>query len=288
MAERVVGRAIEGWYLVVVDFHVHIDESESARVNGVPVKMGRAEILEGMEEAGIDISVLLVMASRGIVKTREQNEWLSGICHDNPRFVGFGSVHPNDGEEALEEMGRCIEELGLKGFKLHPLTQAFDCGDQDFVGVLKKAAELDVPVIVDSYSPFDDQQSSKLLKAIMSTPETKICLAHVGMFRYMDFGIIGYMKQIGAIDPNVYFDLSASCLVYHKTPFQDQFRWITEQLGPDRLLFGSDFPLLLPKAGSRDPICTPKLALEAVRNFGYPPDWLPRIIGENAANLLDI
>ena len=143
--------------MVTIDFHVHIDESESATVNGIPVKMGRAVILAGMEEAGIDISVLLVMAKKGdLAKTRAQNDWLSNICREDPRFVGFGSVHPGDGSAALEEMNRCVEELGLKGFKLHPNTQGFDCGDPALVEVLKRAAELDVPVIIDSYSPWDD------------------------------------------------------------------------------------------------------------------------------------
>jgi len=85
--------------------------------------MGSPEILANMEEAGIDISVLLVMAKKGdLAKMRAQNNWLSNICREDPRFEGFGSVHPRDGSAALEEMNRCVEELGLKGFKLHPNT----------------------------------------------------------------------------------------------------------------------------------------------------------------------
>ena len=39
--------------------------------------MGRTEILRNMEDAGIDYSVLLVMAKKkGIEATRKQNEWL--------------------------------------------------------------------------------------------------------------------------------------------------------------------------------------------------------------------
>ena len=275
--------------MLTIDFHVHINESESANVNGIPVKMGRAEILANMEEAGIDISVLLVMARKGdLAKTRAQNTWLSNICRDDPHFVGFGSVHPEDGSAALEEMNRCVEELGLKGFKLHPNTQEFDCGDPALIEVLKRAAELDVPVIIDSYSPWDDTQPSKLAKAIWSSPETKVCLAHVGMWRFMDFGAYGFIKQRTAIDLNVYFDLSGSCTLFYQTPFQEQFCWITKQIGPDNLLFGSDFPQFFSKTGSEYPLCPPKFVLEAVRNFGYPKDWIPKIVGENAAKLLHL
>ncbi len=275
--------------MTTIDFHVHIFKDEIVNVNGIPTRAGKNEILAGMEEADIDISVLLVMAPKGdLPKTRVQNEWLSRICQEEPHFVGFGSVHPEDGEAALEEMERCVRELGFRGFKLHPSTQHFDCAVPGFVAVLQKAAELDAPVIVDSYDPFDDAQPSKLLKAILESSETKICLAHVGQWRYMDFAIYGAFRQRTGFDLNVYFDLSASCVEFYQTPFQEQFRWITEQLGADRLLFGSDFPLYLRKEGPEKPLCSPKYALEVIRNFGYPESWIPKIVGENAAKLLKL
>lgn len=41
--------------MLTIDFHVHIDDSESVKVNGIRVKMGRAEILANMKEAGIAV-----------------------------------------------------------------------------------------------------------------------------------------------------------------------------------------------------------------------------------------
>ena len=76
--------------------------------------------------------------------------------------------------------------------------------------------------------------------------------------------------------------------MYYQTPFQEQFRWITEQIGAQHLLFGSDIPLYLPKEGSEYPPCSPKYALEDVRTLGYPEDWIPQIIEENAARLLQL
>jgi predicted TIM-barrel fold metal-dependent hydrolase len=275
--------------MVVIDFHVHIDESADASANGIPVKMGRREILSNMDEGEIDISVLLVMARKGdFEKTQEQNTWLSDICLNEARFIGFGSVHPDDGDNALKEMDRCVDDLELKGFKLHPNTQGFDCDSQGLAEVLRRVGELGVPVIIDSYSPFDDTQPSKLLNTIMSVPDAKVCLAHVGMWRYMDFGVYGFVRQRTAIEMDVYFDISASCPLFYKTPFQDQFRWITEQIGPDRLLWGSDFPLFHPRTGADFPLITPKQALEIVKDFGYSKEWIPRIIGENARSLLEI
>ncbi len=274
--------------MVIIDFHVHIDESEKANANGIPVKKGRAEILKQMDEAGIDISVLLVTARRGnMAETKAQNKWLSNICKENRRFVGFGSVHPADGKAALQEMNRCVNKLGLRGFKFHPDSQEFDCGDRALVKILEQAAKLDVPVLMDSYSALDDTQPSKLFKAIWETPETTICLAHAGMFRFMDFAIYGLIKQQTTINLNVYFDLSCSLTLFYGSPLQDQFCWVTKQIGPDNLLFGSDFPSIA-RMGSEHSSRTMKFALETVRNYGYPKKWIPKIIGENAAKLLRI
>lgn len=251
--------------------------------------MGRGEILNAMEEAGIDISVILVIARKGkMEETRKQNNWLSEVCRENSRFVGFGSIHPADGKPALKEMDRCVEKLGLKGFKLHPTTQQFDCGDAAFVSILKQAAKLEVPVLIDSYSPFDDLQPSKLLNAILASSDTKVCLAHVGMFRFMDFAFYGFIKhRVPAFNLNVWFDLSCSINLFYNTPFQEQFRWVTEQMGSDNLLFGSDFPGAR-VLGKLDPLTSMKSALQATRNFGYPKTWIPKILGKNAAELLGI
>jgi predicted TIM-barrel fold metal-dependent hydrolase len=262
----------------IIDFHVHVENSESDIKNGIPAKRSRDKILKTMEEAGIHISVLLVMAQIGAIeKTQAQNNWLSNLCQEDSRFIGFGSVHPGDGKIALEEMNRCVEKLGLKGFKLHPNTQNFDCGDPALIEVLKKAAELKTPVIIDSYSPFDDKQPSKLLKAALASPETKLCFAHVGLYRFLDFNIYGFLKQQSSLCLNVYFDLSAACLQFYGSPFQEQFCWVTKQIGPDNLLFGSDFPFN-----------SPKRTLEVIKDFGYPAEWISRIIGENAAKLLGL
>ena len=274
--------------MVIIDFHTHIDESDTANSNGIQVKMGRTEILHQMEVAEIDYSVVLVMArNEGIEATRKQNEWLSQVCKENKSLIGFGSVHPNEKEEALFEIERMVKELGLRGLKLHPNTQQFDCGHPYLVKIMNKAAELDIPVILDSYSPFDDTQPSKIFKLVLSSSDTKLCLAHVGWWKYMDFAIYGDFQSRSAIKLNVYFDLTAILPILINTPFQEQFLWICEQLGRDHLLFGSDFPFFI--KGKEGPVvCTPKQSLGIVRNFGFQKKWIPYIIGENARKLLKL
>jgi len=263
--------------MVVMDFHVHAQRIDS-------YLMGKSEfvdekvILKSMDDAGIDRSVLIVMAKRGdLDETRRMNDQLSEICQGEDRFVGFGSVYPLNGEIVLEEMDRCVRDLRLNGFKFHPFAQDFDVGEPIMMEICRKAAELDVPVLIDSCDARDATQNTKLLNLALACPDTKICFAHVGLHRFMDYFIFGYLKGIPLFKMDVYFDLTSTCSLFKGSPFQDQFLWITKLLGQDRLLFGSDYP------GNSQ-----KNSLEDIRGFGYPDDWLSKICGDNAAKLLKL
>jgi len=266
-----------GEFMTIIDFHVHAQKLETFLTHK-PEFVEREVILKSMDDAGIDYSVLIVMAKKGeLDETRKMNDQLAAICHEEKRFVGFGSIHPLDGEAVLEEMDRCVKDLQLNGFKFHPAAQDFDAGEPTIKDVIKKAAELDVPVLIDSCDARDATQNTKFFNMALACPETKLCFAHVGMHRFMDYFIFGFLKGNPIFKTDVYFDLTSSCSIFKDSPFQEQFRWITEKLGSDRLLFGSDFP------GNNQ-----KKALEDVRGFGYPDDWHPNIFGDNAVKLLKL
>ncbi|MHA1451349.1 MAG: amidohydrolase family protein [Promethearchaeota archaeon] len=281
--------------MVIIDCHVHAEKLANFEgdIEEILSEDGKIElsqenrnslldknvILQSMKKAGIDLSVLIVVATRGnMSKTRDLNDSLNSLCKDEKKFVGFGSVHPNDGEESLIEMERGVNELDLRGFKFHPTSQNFVCDDPNFIQIMKKAVDLDVPIIVDSYNPFVDDQPVRILKALMQAPQIKLILAHVGLFRFMDFNVFGFLQKTKQLPiENVYFDLTATPLIFLNSPFQQQFRWVTEQIGPDRLLFGSDYS-----------VNSQKESIKAIKKFGYKKKWLPKILGENASKLLKI
>ncbi|MFW9872625.1 MAG: amidohydrolase family protein [Candidatus Thorarchaeota archaeon] len=263
--------------MVIIDFHVHAQKLESF-LTEKPEFLEKEVILTSMEEAGIDYSVLIVVAKQGeLEKTKKMNDQLSAICNDEKRFYGLGSIHPLDGEPALVEMERCVRDLDLKGFKFHPVIQELDVGDPSLIKVCQKAAELDVPILIDSCDPRDATQNTKFLNLALACPDTKICFAHVGLHRFMDYFIFGYLEGNPYFKMDVYFDLTSICSLFKNSPFHEQVRWITNKIGSDRLLFGSDFP------GNSQ-----KESLEDIHDFGYATDWVPKILGENAKRLLKI
>lgn len=62
------------------------------------------------------------------------------------RIAGLGRVDPTDGERAVAEAKRCLEDLGFVGLFLHPLEEA--CPVSRATSVFEVASDHSVPVVV--------------------------------------------------------------------------------------------------------------------------------------------
>jgi len=108
---------------------------------------------------------------------------------------------------------------------------------------------------------------------------------HVGLPRFEDF------CYIAAQEPNVYAGLAVLSALIHKRPhfFGEVLGEVLFWLGPDRVLYGSDYA-----------IWSPKWIVEALMNYELPADVAAetgqaltldvrrKIMGENAARLYGI
>jgi predicted TIM-barrel fold metal-dependent hydrolase len=79
------------------------------------------------------------------------NDWSAELMTRYPdTFIGFGGVDPNQGELAVQEAVRCVEKLGLKGFKFHPPAQAFEANSPDYYKLWGTISDLGVPALFHS------------------------------------------------------------------------------------------------------------------------------------------
>ena len=84
----------------------------------------------------------LTMAKKGkIEEMKTQNDSLFSMARRNSKFIPVCSVHPADGEVAIEELRR-IKNLGGKIIKLHPITQQFSILSNEVYDVSRVAGEL--------------------------------------------------------------------------------------------------------------------------------------------------
>ncbi len=262
----------------ILDTHVHVLWGDDAQQAGV--QSGGDHILPLASEAGIDRLALIVMAPENdLEKTRVQNDDVLALsASSDGRILPVCSVHPADGEPALSEIRR-IAGLGAKMLKLHPNTQRFDVEDERVYRVVDQAAEAGLPILFDAYSPFDSNQPGKFIMLAASLPHAKLVLAHLNGPRFPEMLAFDLLKSYAWWRRNVWFDISATVTLLAGSPFMEQFRWVIRRLGVDRILFGSDYPLI---------VSHPKEAVNATRQLGLTEEEERQVFHDTGAELLDL
>ncbi|MGH9765753.1 MAG: amidohydrolase family protein, partial [Blastocatellia bacterium] len=142
-----------------IDVHVHVPEppgdpaaEERKRMAGYFKAAALPQSPEEMYEKYKSLDMVAVIFAID-AETRSGaryvgNDYVAGVVKKYPeQFIGFASVDPWKGAIAVHEMQRAVEDLGLRGLKLHPVTQAFFPNDERFYSLWEKCSELEVPVL---------------------------------------------------------------------------------------------------------------------------------------------
>ncbi len=193
-------------------------------------------------------------------------------------LIPFGSVDPHR-DDAVDEVRR-LAGLGVRGFKFHPNIQAFFPNDEAFYPIYGAIQEAGVPALfhtghsgIGTGLPGGGGIRLKYSNPMcvddvaVDFPDMTIVLAHPS-FPWQDEAIsVALHKQ------QVYIDLSGWSPKY----FPPQLvRYANTQLR-DRVLFGSDFPLI-----------TPDRWLKDFEQAEFKDEVRPLILKENAARLLGL
>jgi predicted TIM-barrel fold metal-dependent hydrolase len=223
----------------VFDIHVHLREGEASL----------GEYKADVESAGLQVSGLGAMWFGGPQQApagkpddiRARNDALIALAGKHPGVLPIGTVHPYDGQAALDELARIAGE-GVKVLKIHAHTQRFDVADPRVLALVRKAGELGVVVLMDHANilPGDSQ---KLFNLVAQASGTKFILAHIGGLNFRFWNILPLARTAdGFAFDNLYFDISATVLLAGDTPIEEEFVWTLRNVGIDRVILGSDYP----------------------------------------------
>ena len=250
--------------LAVTDFHTHIFPPSAAaererwlrrdatfRELYSNPKAGLAsaeDLISAMDEDGVERSVSMGMGWTDPGLAREANDYIIESASKYPdRIIGFCSVNPAWGDAAAREIERCVK-LGARGVgELHPDTQGFDIGEAATMApVLEVAQEYGLVITTHSSEPVGHSYAGKgsttpqvLMRFIENArafPNVKIICAHWGG----GLPFYALMPEVREALGNVWFDTAASPFLY--TP--DVFSAVAALVGQEKILPGSDFPLL--------------------------------------------
>ena len=278
---------------MIVDFHTHIlppsfrkrraaiaerDATFAALFADDGARMATAEeLIAAMDEDGVDTSVALGYGWCDPDVARESNDYLLESAERFPgRIVPFCSVHPRWGRAALDEVERCVERGAAGIGELHPTSQRIALGrDRGLAKLMALAAKRELPVVVHGSEPVGHAYPGKgtthpdaLLAFVQRFPETRIVCAHWGG----GLPFYALMPEVRASLANVYFDSAASPFLYEPGVFGA----VAGTVGIERMLFGSDFPLLRAR----------RVAREAID--GLRAKDAAQVLGGNAARLLGL
>ncbi|MBI2856519.1 MAG: amidohydrolase [Chloroflexi bacterium] len=246
---------------MIIDFHTHAfpPEIRDRRAELLPrdatlatlyaspsAKMASAEeLVATMDGSGIDISVILGIGWNDLELCRLANDYVIESVRRFPlRLRGFCSVSPRWGTAAVAEVERCAQ-AGLVGIgELHPDTQGFDLGDRATMAPLVEAVTaLGMPILTHASEPVGHQYAGKghttpevICRFVDSFPQATLICAHWGG----GLPFYALMPEVSAALENVYFDTAASPFLYRP----DVFPVVSSLVGGDRILLGTDYPLI--------------------------------------------
>ncbi|MCW2882560.1 MAG: Aminocarboxymuconate-semialdehyde decarboxylase [Sphaerisporangium sp.] len=232
--------------------------------------------LSTMDAQGVDTAVLSVApplflywmdAAEGTEAARVVNDAVAGMVAQVPdRFAGLATLPLQDPEAAARELRRCVREHGFRGAQVGAHAEGVPLDDERLRPVLAAAAEMAVPLVIHPYyvgsSPgLDDfyltnlqgnpwQTAVSASRLILSgtldaLPDLDLVLVHGG-------GHLPY--QVGRLDHGHRVRPEARGCDRPPSDYLRRFHydtlthspeatgWLIEQVGADRVVFGTDMP----------------------------------------------
>lgn len=279
---------------MIIDFHTHIfppwikerrdeylkrDPCFSLLYSQPKAKLVTAEeLIASMDEAKVDLSVALNIGWGSHKLCVATNDYiLDSISRYPDRLIGFCSVQPKAGDAAIIELERCAK-AGARGIgEMRSDVQGFDLTDKTIMKPLVDAARKhNLIFLTHSSEPVGHQYSGKgsitpdvLYSFILSFPDLKLVCAHWGG----GLPFYALMPEVAKVLTNVFFDTAATVFLYQPQIFPQ----VSEIIGSDKILFGSDYPLI-----SQSRVMAQIQSLELAKRDKT------KILGGNAQKILNI
>jgi len=277
---------------MIIDFHTHIfpvsiRENRESFFNGEPSfkslyhspeakLVGARDLIARMDEAGVQKSVIFGFPWETPAYFIMNNDYvIEAVARYPDRLVGLACFSPlasTGGREAR----RCIDqglsgvgELAVYGGDITPEVV------QRLEPVMTVCAEQNALFMLHTNEPVGHLYPGKapntlhrIYDFVKAFPKNRIILAHWGG------GLLFYAlmkKEVTQTLKNVWFDTAASPFLYRP----EMYRIAGEAVGFDKILFGSDYPLLKPQRYFKE-----------IVTAGLSKEQMAQLMGGNAQNLL--
>lgn len=249
----------------MIDGHCHLDRKAGNSAKALRYLYEEASLV------GIKKIILINIPELAF----DNNQVVEDAKIYNGFFHVFPSVNPFN-RSAFDELKQ-LKVSGASGLKLHPRLHGYRIDSDGCVGLLARAQELKMPVMIDCFP--DGRNLS-----IGNTPDTfariaeklpalVIAIGHAGGHRILDALMVAkYFK-------NIYLDLSYTLLYYRNSVVVKDIAYVIESIKAKRIFWGSDYP-------DRPYRETVELSLKEFDRMILAEDVRKSILETNAENFL--
>ncbi len=241
--------------------------------------IGAKDMLAAMDENQVEKSVIFGFPWKNGSLFKKHNDYISQMVNRYPdRFIGLGCFDPFC-KGAAAETQRCLEQGELSGIgELAFYQSGIDQSALDRLQpVMAICKDLNLPVLIHTNEPVGHTYPGKtpntlaqIYHLLDTFAQNKIALAHWGG------GLFFYSllkKEVKQRLKHVYFDTAASPYLYDPKVY----RLAIELIGVQKILFGSDYPLL-----------PPARYVDEMKAAGLSKDEMNKICYANAAKLFNL
>jgi predicted TIM-barrel fold metal-dependent hydrolase len=213
--------------VTIIDIHTHYGKWPFPMQQLEPTEMVAVMKRRGIGKAIVSSSLAIVY------DFREGNRTLAEAIRPHPELFGYVTINLNYPEAGIQELDTYLHNPKFLGVKIHQNYSRQKIDSPDGRRVLRALNEYRRPLLLHTYSsPLESPWNAVPVAKI--NPRVSIILAHMGGDAWRE-GILAAKES-----PNLFVDMCASWAD------ADKVAAAVRELGPERVLFGSDFTLFDP------------------------------------------
>ena len=240
------------------------------------------EMIERMETAGIEKAFLIAAHSGRVGMPGYYHmpyEIVARACEKYPdRFYGLAGIDPFDGMDGVRAFEDAVQNMGFIGAHLYPHWFELAPDHAKYYPFYAKCCELDVPIQMQvgqsmiyskEYRTRSVGQPITLDAVACDLPELKLIGIHVGIPWHDEMISMAWKHE------NIYI----GCDAHRPKYWPKSFTHYVNSYGQDKVIFGTDFPVLDFKKTTDD-----------INEIGLKPEVRRKLMRDNAIRIygLDI
>ena len=215
-------------------------------------------------------------------------EWIAGQLKNEPALIGFGTV--NFDREDLKDQVKKIKDLGLYGIKIHPAAQELKIDSPELFAVYEEAEKQGLFISFHTglhWHRIRDYDMLLFDEVAYNFPKLRFSMEHMGGYSFFKEALLVMNNNSRDEIQHVFAGWTSIAMEKDEMGNERQGAWsltddelctIIHQTGPERSIFGLDFPY-------NDAEKTKK-AIERIKNLPVTEEAKRGILGDNLKGIL--